>query len=166
MENTNPNSSANTILDASEKCGKFVSKVIVVILVILIVVLFGVGMHYSKKEDKKRLTTQATVTNASCYPKRKRGYNCVLNIKYIVKGVEYNKQLSSSDRMHQQNEIITISYIDTKPEEPIYNYMSNSQKGKYLLIASAITFVLLIIHGIAFIKSDWYKRIICIQALF
>jgi hypothetical protein len=90
----------------------------------------------------------------------------VLNIKYTVNGVEYNKQVSSSNRLHQQNEIIKISYVDTKPEEPIYNYMSNSTKGKYLLIASAIIFVLLLIHGVAFMKSEWYKRIMCFQAIF
>ena len=163
---TSDKTSDNSILDASEKCGKFVSKVIIGILVIILIVLFALGINYSKKTDENVLTAKATVTNASCSPKRKRGYNCVLNIKYSVNGVEYNKQVSSSDRLHQQNEIINISYVDSKPEEPIYNYVSNSQKSKYLFIASSITFVLLVIHGVAFMKSEWYRRIICIQAIF
>lgn len=152
------------------KCGKFASIIQIVCSVLCILIIGGLGFFMYQKKDNN-LETKATVTGVVCRQEIvNSGRNrtrvqtkCTMNVKYTVDGKEYTGIVDTTETTHKTNDIITIKYDSTNPSVVSYKQLTNKSTGMILLGVASFIVILMIIHIILMKKSDWYKRIMCIN---
>ncbi len=154
------------------KCGKFASIIQIVCSVLCIVIIGGLGFFMYNKKDNN-LETKATVTGVVCRQEvvnnggRRGGTRietkCTMNVKYTVDGKDYTGIVDTTETTHKTNDVITIKYDSTNPSVISYKQLSNKSTGMILLGVASFIVILMIIHIVLMKKSDWYKRIMCIN---
>jgi hypothetical protein len=151
------------------KCGKFASIIQIVCSVLCIVIIGGIGFFIYTRKDNN-LETKATVTDVNCkqetvlYGKRPSiRTKCTMNVKYTVDSKDYTGIVETTETKHKTNDVITIKYDSTNPSVISYKQISNKNAGMILLGVASFIVILMIIHIILMNKSDWYKRIMCVN---
>jgi len=160
-------------LQASASCGKFVGLSGAVIFVIIIIILCGLGIFfYRKKVSTVYNTVQATIIEANCSQvvsgntkNSSVSYNCALKVKYTIDGEEYQKSITSNDTVHNVGEVREIYYNAENPNDIKYSYITNQNLGKILIGVGSSFIVLLSVHIVLIMKSEWYNRLQCIGAV-
>jgi len=156
----------------SASCGKFVGLSGGVVCAIIIVILCGFGIFlYRKKVTTVYDKVLATILDAKCTQYISGGrnnstirYNCELKVKYTVGGVEYQNNLSSTDTVHNVGETREIYYNVANPNEIVYSYITSKSMGEILMAAGSCFVLLLAIHIVLTLKSEWYNRLQCLSA--
>ena len=155
------------------KCGGFASIIQIICSVICIICLCGFGIILFTKKNK-RIKTNAIVLERDCntYPVQTNSRNytkmkttCVLDIEYKFGDEMKQAKVTTSDKMHSKGEKIEIHYNPTNPEDVIYKPLNNKTAGVVLLGLGSCVVVLMIIHIILMKKSDWYKRLLCLNLI-
>ena len=152
------------------KCGKFASIIQIVCSVLCILIIGGIGFFMYNKKDNN-LETKATVTEVVCRQETVRTSRnrtsiqtkCTMNVKYTVDGKDYTGIVETTETTHKTNDVITIKYDSTNPSVISYKQISNKNAGMILLGVASFIVILMIIHIILMNKSDWYKRIMCVN---
>ncbi len=152
------------------QCGKFASIMQIVCSVLCIVIIGGIGFFMYNKKDNN-LETKATVTGVVCKQEMVRNSRnkssiqtkCTMNVKYTVGGKDYTGIVETTETTHKTNDEITIKYDSNNPAVISYKQLSNKSTGMILLGVACFIIILMIIHIILMKKSDWYKRIMCIN---
>jgi hypothetical protein len=154
------------------KCGKFASIIQIVCSVLCIIIFGGFGFFMYLKKDN-RLETKATITNVNCRQEvvnsggRRGGSRietkCIMDVKYSVDGKEYTGVVDTTETIHKKDEIITIKYEPTNPTIISYKQITNKSLGMIMLGVASVIILFMIIHIVLVKKSDWYKRIMCLQ---
>jgi hypothetical protein len=151
------------------ECGKVASFIQIACSVICILCLCGFGIFFFRKKNN-RIKTNATILNTDC-----RSYSvdtkrtsrmrtdCILDIEYRVNGVMKQAKISTNDKIHYKGEIIEINYDEKNPLDIAYNQISSKTIGKTLIGLGMCVVILMIIHIILMKKSNWYKRIMCVN---
>lgn len=161
-------------LQASASCGKFVGLSGGVVLAVIIVVLCGIGIFfYRKKVTAVYNTVNATILEATCsqvlnttgHNRTSVSYNCTLKVKYTVDGKEYQNTVVSTDNYHNVGETRQIYYNTANPNDIVYSYITNKNIGKILIGVGSSFVILLIIHIVLTMKSEWYNRLQCLSAV-
>jgi len=156
----------------SAKCGKFVGLSGAVICAIIIVILCGFGIFlYRKKATTVYNTVNATILEANCSQvisesgkTKSVSYNCALKVKYTIDGKEYQNTVTSNDTVHNIGETINIYYNTANPNEIVYSYITSKSIGKILIGVGSCFILVLIIHIVLTMKSEWYNRLQCLSA--
>ncbi len=157
----------------AKSCGKFVGLSSGVVCAIIIVILCAVGiMFYRKKSTVVYNTVQATVLEANCSQvvnntgkSRSVSYNCALKVKYTINDVSYENTLMTNDTVYNVNQIMTIYYNTQDPNDIKASYITNQNLGKILIGVGSSFVLLLIIHIVLTMKSEWYNRLQCFGAV-
>ena len=157
----------------SASCGKFVGLSGGVTCAIIIVILCSVGIFfYRKKSTTVYNKITATVLEANCSQvisqsgkTRSVSYNCALKVKYTVNGEEYQNTVTSNDTVHNVGETREIYYNSVNPNDIHYSYITNQNLGKILMGVGSSFVLLLIIHIVLTMKSEWYNRLQCLSAV-
>jgi hypothetical protein len=157
----------------SASCGKFVGLSGGVVCAIIIIILCGVGIFlYRKQTTAIYNTVSATITEATCSQvvndngkTKSISYNCVLKVKYNITGEEYINTVESNDTIHNVGETRTIYYNTANPNDIKYSYISNKNLGEIFIGIGSSFILLLIVHIILTMKSEWYNRLQCLSAV-
>jgi len=160
-------------LESSASCGKFVGISGGVVCVILIIILCGIGIFlYTKKTTVVYNKVSATILDAKCSQvirddgrNRNVSYNCEIKVKYNINGEEYQNMVTSNDYIHNVGEIRDIYYNVANPNDIKYSYIENKFIGNILIGIGSCFVVLLVIHIVLTMKSEWYNRLQCIGAI-
>ena len=160
-------------LQASASCGKFVGLSGGVICAIIIVILCGIGMFfYRKKVTTVYNTVQATILDAKCSQVLSQNgkstsvsYNCLLKVKYNINGEEYQNTVTSNDTIHNVGESREIYYNTVNPNDVLYSHITDKSIGKIFIGIGSSFVILLIIHIVLTMKSEWYNRLQCLSAV-
>ena len=167
-----PTSGWDKAMDYSTSCGKFVGLSGGVVCAILIIILCGVGIFlYRKKVTTVYNKVSATIVSANCTQYVSGGknnstikYNCVLKVRYNIGGVDYENTLTSTDNFHNSGEIRDIYYNVSNPNDIQYSYITDKSMGKIFIAAGSCFIILLAIHIVLTLKSEWYNRLQCLSA--
>ena len=168
-----PTSGWDKAMGYSASCGKFVGLSGGVVCAILVIILCAVGIFfYRKKSSAVYSTVSATIVDAKCTQYTATSgrntvikYNCELKLKYTINGVEYNNSLSSSDTVHNVGETREIYYNVANPNDILYSYITNKHLGEILMGVGSCFVILLTIHIVLTMKSEWYNRLQCLNAV-
>jgi hypothetical protein len=157
----------------SAKCGKFVGLSGGVVCAIIIIILCGFGIFfYTKKSPTVYNTVNATILEANCSQvisqfskSRSVSYMCVLKVKYTIDGKEYQNTVTSNDSLHNIGETREIYYNIANPNDIVYSHINNKSMGKILMGIGSCVVILLSIHIVLTMKSEWYNRLQCVGAV-
>ena len=157
----------------SASCGKFVGISGAVVCSIIIIVLCWLGIYlYRKKTDISYNTVQAKILEATCSQvindngkNKSVSYNCLLKVSYTVNNTEYTNTLESNDTVHNVGEIREIYYNITNPNDIKYLHIESKFVGKIFIGIGSSFVLLLIIHIVLTMKSEWYNRLQCVGAV-
>ena len=161
-------------LQASASCGKFVGLSGGVVCAIIIIILCGVGIFlYRKKVTTIYNTVNATILEATCAQvlnstgrnRTSVSYNCTLKVKYTVDGKDFVNTVVSTDIYHNVGETRQIYYNVANPDDILYSYVTNRTIGGILMGVGSSFVLLLIIHIVLTMKSEWYNRLQCLSAV-
>lgn len=149
------------------KCGKLASVIYIVLGIIIAIGFLGFGYYmYNKKDTMAEVL--ATVMDVQCTytynsKRRKNVAACVMLVKYVVNNTEYTSRVQTQEEQHYKDEKITIKYDTNNPRKTSYKTLSNNKTGKYLMIIGSIIALLTGLHAVLMKKSDWYKRLVCVN---
>lgn len=168
-----PTSGWDKAMGYSASCGKFVGLSGGVVSAIIIIILCGVGIFfYRKKATSVYNTVPATIVDAKCTQyfttsgrQSTIKYNCELKVKYTINGEEYQNMLSSDDYIHNVGETREIYYNTTNPNDIKYSYITNKNLGKIFIGVGSCVVILLAVHIVLTMKSEWYNRLQCLSAV-
>lgn len=167
-----PTSGWDKAMVYSASCGKFVGLSGGVVCAILIIILCAIGIFlYRKKVTSVYNKVSATIVSANCtqYVSGSKNnstikYNCVLKVRYNIGDVEYENTLTSTDNFHNSGEIRDIYYNVSNPNDIQYSYITDKSMGKIFIAAGSCFIILLAIHIVLTLKSEWYNRLQCLSA--
>jgi hypothetical protein len=155
------------------KCGSFASIIQIIISVICIICFCGFGIILFTKKNK-RIKTNAIVLNRECnsYPVQTNSAkytrmktDCMLDIEYKIGQEMKQAKVTTSDKMHSKGEKIEIYYDPANPEDVIYKPINTKTAATILMGIGSCIIVLMVIHIILMNKSDWYKRLLCLNLI-
>lgn len=157
----------------SASCGKFVGLSGGVVCAVIIIILCGIGIFlYRKKVTAVYNTVQATILDAKCSQYTETSgkntvikYNCALKVKYTINGEEYQNSLTSNDTVHNVGESREIYYNVANPNDILYSYITNQHLGEIFMGIGSCFIILLTIHIVLTMKSEWYNRLQCLNAV-
>jgi hypothetical protein len=131
----------NQLYSDSASLGYFKSLVSLIVAIVVGVVLIICSVSYFTSTVVYG-TGKATITNANCVNStvnNKQQTNCNLTITYVVDNMQYNTNLSTSNSIYMNGQVIDIQYDINNPTQVRMSGLSNSTIG---LISLGIAIVL------------------------
>lgn len=161
----------NKIDDSVLECGKLGTTIQTITLIILVFCLCSSGIFIFMQKSYD-METEATITEKpECSYNTvtdnkgnvKREINCILKIKYNVDNVEYNTIININEDIYKMNDKIKINYKKENPKIIEYKPLNFQFVGGIILGIACLCILSTILHVYLSIKSDWYKRLQCIN---